>query len=289
MSRGNRNRANVAVQWRSVAQAFTRPALARLAQTGCSGSMRQGLAAAGWPGGDERPLASILDEALDGLARHYRCEYVYKSMVADRVVFGRHSPRTASLHVELPVGRSIVDLAVYNGLSTAYEIKTELDSHRRLATQTPDYLRAFDRVFVVTHPSLVERYLSFVDERVGILALTSRGSLMEVRAPTPDPDRLDPLALFRLLRGAEYRAVLEARFGSQPKMSNGRQFGHFRRLWQALSLGEAQTFTKEAMRARTTDSSTASFLGQLPVSCRVLGYATPLSLVQRERLLKALL
>ncbi|MDF3982156.1 sce7726 family protein [Luteibacter sp. PPL554] len=277
-----------AVQWRQVAQAFTRPTLAALAQRGCAAEVRRRLQDAGLPVPEDLPLAQVLDQALDGLRRYYRCEYVYKATLADRIVFGRHSPRTASLHVELPVGRSIVDLAVYNGHSTAYEIKTELDSHRRLVSQTPDYLRAFERVIVVTHPQWVERYLTVLDERVGVLALSARGSLTEVRAPIAETDRLDPSALFRLLRSAEYRSALEAHFGPQPELTNGRQFQHFFRLWLSLPLEDAHQITKTALRARTTDADTASWVRQLPASCRVLGYATPLSRVQRERLLNAL-
>ncbi|NII08266.1 sce7726 family protein [Luteibacter anthropi] len=284
-------RANAAiphVQWREIAQAFTRPTLAEVAQRGCAAGVRGRLQAAGLPVPDGLSLAQVLDQALNGLRQHYRCEYVYKSTITNRIVFGRHSPRTASLHVELPVGRSIVDLAVYNGHSTAYEIKTELDSHRRLVSQTPDYLRAFERVIVVTHPQLIERYLTVLDERVGVMTLSASGSLTEVRAPFADTDRLDPSVLFRLLRSAEYRAALEAHFGPQPKLANGRQFQHFFHLWQTLPVAEAHRITKEALRARTTDQDTVAWVRQLPASWRVLGYATPLSGVQRQRLLKAL-
>ncbi|WP_218124513.1 sce7726 family protein [Dyella sp. 333MFSha] len=275
--------------WREVAQAFTRPAMAALAQSGCSDALRRRLTAAGLDEVEHRPLPELLGDAFRGLQRHYRCEYVYKASITDRVIFGRHSPRTASLHVELPVGRSIVDLAVYNGHSTAYEIKTELDTHRRLASQTPDYLRAFERVFVVTHPRWVDRYRTVLDERVGILALQPGGSLTEVRPPVADADRLDPSALFRLLRGAEYRSALERRFGPQPNMANGRQFQHFSRLWNSLSVIEAHDIVEASLRARTTDAATVSWVQQLPQSWRVLGYATPLSQVRRQRLLNALL
>jgi hypothetical protein len=275
--------------WREIAQAFTRPTMAALAQSGCSATLRRRLTDAGLGEVKHRPLRGLLNEAFLGLRRHYRCEYVYKATIADRVVFGRHSPRTASLHVELPVGRSIVDLAVYNGHSTAYEIKTELDTQRRLVTQTPDYLRAFERVFVVTHPRWVDRYLTALDERVGILALLPSGSLTEVRSPVADLDRLDPSALFRLMRSGEYRSALEACFGPQPTLANGEQFEHFSRLWKSLSVIEAHDIVKAALRARTTDAATVTWVQQLPPSWRVLGYATPLSQVRRERLLNALL
>jgi hypothetical protein len=226
--------------------------------------------------------------AFDGLKKHYRCEYVYKAILNDRIVFGRHSPRTASLHVELPVGGSIVDLAVVNGTLTAYEIKTELDGHRRLESQAESYLKVFERVYLVTHPRLASRYAGMTDVRVGILSLTDRGSLSEERPALDNGDRLSAEHLFRLLRASEYRLALERHFGPQGSVPNGRQFGHFEKLWVRLSLSEAARLVREALRARTTGADTAAFLRELPPSWRVLGYATPLSNVQRARVLNAL-
>jgi len=103
---------------------------------------------------EKQSLASLFDSAWRAMRCAYRNEFVYKTENANRIVFGRHSPNTASLYVELPVGRSIVDVAVFNGTSTAYEIKTEFDTPRRLTTQTSDHLTAFDRVCLVTHRRL---------------------------------------------------------------------------------------------------------------------------------------
>ncbi|MFC0130959.1 sce7726 family protein [Massilia eurypsychrophila] len=119
-------------------------------------------------------LAEMFELAWESLSDSYRNEYVYKNELATRLIFKRHSPRTAGFQVELGVGRSIVDVAVANGTSTAYEIKTEFDSARRLASQTSDYLNVFDKVYVVTHPSHVARYEKELDSRVGLIVLASR-------------------------------------------------------------------------------------------------------------------
>lgn len=218
----------------------------------------------------------------------YRCEYVYKSAIANRIVFGRHSPRTSSLAIEIAVGRSIVDAAVFNGTSTAYEIKTEFDSHRRLSTQTQDYLRAFDRVYVVTHPPLAERYEALVDRRIGILCLTGKGSLTEIRAAIGDQSRVEPAAVFRMLRQKEFMDIVLTHFGAQPMLPNGLLFEHYRKLFEKLTAEQAHEGLVRAMRARTTDDESVSFVQALPKSMRALAYATPLSRPQRRRVLEAL-
>ncbi|WP_386337634.1 sce7726 family protein [Xanthomonas citri pv. citri] len=276
------------ISWRQAAQVLSRPVLAQAARTGDGRFIRKLLTDAGLQVGSGQTVAELLDQVLDGLRRNYRCEYFYKATIADRIVFGRHSPRTASLHVELPVGRSIVDLAVFNGTSTAYEIKTEFDSHRRLSTQTPDYLKVFERVYLVTHPSISPSYLRMLDERVGILTLQSNGSLREIRPPNSCGADLDKISLFGMLRSQEYCLALQQQFGAQPEVPNGLRYEHYRRLWEMLSIEEAHRIVVAAMRGRTTTESMATFVRELPRSCRVLGYATPLSTTQKKRVLNAL-
>jgi hypothetical protein len=60
-------------------------------------------------------LGQFFDVAFDKLFRSYRTEYVYKAAIANKLLFGKHSPRTAAMQVELPIGRSIVDIAIFNG------------------------------------------------------------------------------------------------------------------------------------------------------------------------------
>jgi hypothetical protein len=130
---------------RVLSRMFTRPVFAKLARTGNWESALYFLKQYNILRKCQGQLLSDLFEASWEILRHsYRAEYVYKAEVANRIVFGRHSPRTASLQVEFPVSNSIVDVAVFNGTSTAYEIKTEYDSERRLSTQTRDYLKVFD-------------------------------------------------------------------------------------------------------------------------------------------------
>lgn len=279
---------DMSTDWRQVAQAFTRPVLAHLAKSGSDQALRRMLSRIDGLDAAATPLGVVLNAALDGLRKHYCCEYVYKTAIANRIIFGRHSPRTASMHIELPVGRSIVDVAVFNGTSSAYEIKTELDSNRRLSTQTHDYLRAFERVYVVTHPALVTRYSRILDERVGVLALNPRGSLTEVRAADGSGESIDRHALFRLLRSHEYCQVLEQVFGEQPRLPNGRRYAHYSKLWMDLSVKQAHELTVSAMRARTTSPEMVEFMRRMPASYRALGYATPLSSVQKARVLNIL-
>lgn len=168
-----------------------------------------------------RSVAGVLELAFSHLSNHHRNEYVYKSAVIDRIVFGRHSPATSAVGMELHVGKSIVDIAVFNGTSTAYEVKSELDSPRRLTSQTADYLKAFDKVYVVAPRNNAHRYVSFCDQRVGIMELNERGSLRTVREAASNIHNIDTRALFRMLRRDEYVGAIEKHLGQKISLPNG--------------------------------------------------------------------
>lgn len=274
---------------RLISRFFSRPVVEDIARRGTARHVAKALTGLGvLPARSGAPIAELFDASLAVLGQKYRCEYVYKSAIASRIAFGRHSPRTSSLAIELGVAGSIVDAAIFKGTSTAYEIKTEYDSHRRLRTQTSAYLRAFDRVYVVTHPAAAERYASLVDDRVGILCLTGRGSLREVRSAVSDSSRIEPAIAFRMLRRQEYMDAVHEHFGLQPSMPNGRISQHYQAMFCRLTSMQAHGALVAAMRARATDRDAVRFIAALPASLRVLAYATPLSRPRRQRLLDAL-
>ncbi|NWC28677.1 sce7726 family protein [Pseudomonas tolaasii] len=233
-------------------------------------------------------VREILLYAYKALCSVYRNEYVYKAAIANRIVFGRHSPRTTAMSIELPVRRSIVDVAVFNGTSTAYEIKTSYDSPRRLVTQTPDYLCAFDKVYVVTHPDSAKSYADVCDERVGVLALDSKDRLKVIRVASGNKNNIDPRSIFRILRRDEYVCALEKLQSAPIDIPNGLIAGHCEEFFSKLDVETAHSVFLAAMRQRTITQKNVRFVSSLPEFLRVLGYSTPLSGQQRQRMLSIL-
>lgn len=276
---------------RHIARAFTRPVFAEMARTGCAEEAIRYLSATGFRKAiatNNPSLGAIFEHQWEELARYYRNEYVYKNELATRLIFKRHSPRTAGFLVELGIGKSIVDVAIANGTSTAYEIKTEFDSSKRLTSQTADYLKAFDRVYVVTHPNHVERYERDLDERVGLIVLSPKKSLTPFREAISNIENIEPRTIFRCLRRTEYLKAVTTHFGELPELPNGIIGTYCEKLFLDLSPHIAHQVFVQALRARTTDKNTVDFVKVLPPSLRALGYATPLSGRQREALTQLL-
>jgi hypothetical protein len=267
---------------RLLARMFTRPVFAAIANTGdwkralgflVSHQLLQP--------GPTRPVSYLFESAWEELRTSYRNEYVYKAELANRLIFGRHSPHTAGLHVELPVGRSIVDIAVFNGTSTAYEIKTEFDSARRLQTQTNDYLKVFDEVFVVAHPSVADAYADVVAPCVGVLALSMSGSLSMVKQSASNRNNVVNSTIFRCLRRAEYLDAVEKTLQRKLDYPNGIIAKKCEDQFCKFDPKDAHRVFVDAMRRRQTAPQIAEFVSRLPHCLRALGYATPLSGRQR--------
>lgn len=71
---------------------------------------------------------------------------------------------------EMAIGDSRVDICRINGSSYAYEIKTEYDTFDRLETQMRDYLKTFEKVYVIVPKNRVEDVKNHIPEECGIIS-----------------------------------------------------------------------------------------------------------------------
>nr|WP_254627917.1 sce7726 family protein [Myxococcus sp. CA040A] len=158
------------------------------------------------------------------LKSDYRTDYVFRAAIAKKIFLGRHSPSTTALLPELRVWRSRVDLLMLNGTSTAYEIKSGFDTTRRLAAQVADYLKMFDRVYVVTEERLVGAVSKELPDSIGIIVLTPDYTLRSVRGCVPNAERVDIAAIADALRKEELCELTRRICGRVPEVPSSRLF-----------------------------------------------------------------
>jgi hypothetical protein len=233
-------------------------------------------------------LRDLFDAAYRLLAAHYRNEYVFKSAIAHAAIPAPIGGGQASVQIELPVFRSILDVATASSTTVAYEIKTEFDSSRRLETQSRDYLRVFDLVYVVATERSLTTLSRNLDERVGLIALEENGTMHAVRQAESNRHNLEPRQICWGLRKAERVGALERRLGLTIKVPGGLLGEYCENLFSDIPSLELHEIYLEAMRKRSDPVLKDGFLHALPVSLRALGYATPLSGIGRKRVLEAL-
>lgn len=71
---------------------------------------------------------------------------------------------------EMAIGDSRVDICRINGSSYAYEIKTEYDTFDRLESQMRDYLKTFEKVYVIVPKNRVEDVKMHIPDHCGVIS-----------------------------------------------------------------------------------------------------------------------
>lgn len=151
------------------------------------------------------------------LLKNYRCEYIYKNLIINSLISKYKTKDTVVLN-EFKVGDSVADIALFNGKSRVYEIKTDLDTPKRLSSQLRDYMRFFQECYVVIPENLYDEYNTFLDERVGIIALCGNGlrtCLKTKRSAIVNTD-VDLEVLRKTLWISEYEAIVQSYFSELP-------------------------------------------------------------------------
>lgn len=101
----------------------------------------------------------------DLIFNYYFCERVIKYH------FIRHLKikNDHTVAFEMSIGDSRIDICRINGSSYAYEIKTEYDTFDRLESQMNDYLKTFEKVYVIVPNTRVNEVALFIPTSCGII------------------------------------------------------------------------------------------------------------------------
>lgn len=195
----------------------------------------------------------------DALADNYRCEYVYKNELIDKVLFrflNRHTMMKTAAFNEFKVGNSIADLVLFNGEARAYEIKSDLDSSKRLSKQLYDYKKVFDRCYVVVPETKYSHYLEMTDEETGIIVLyrkKGRSIVLKEMRPAIKNQHIDAGLMMKCLHTNEYERIISNRFGKLPDVPGYTMYDACQELMKTIPESELKRFFREAVKSRTNN------------------------------------
>lgn len=185
------------------------------------------------------------------MAKNYRCEYIFKNELIGYLI--KHYKKTNTVtYNELKVGRSIVDMAVFNGESIAFEIKTEYDTPRRLEKQLDDYLRLFDKCYVVVPEEKASDYIQCVDERIGVMSLSKlrKGMTVHTDREAMVNETIDSDLLISCLRTKEYERVVKDYYGNLPEVSSYEMYDKCKEMMRAIPNSVLKSMFRETMKQR---------------------------------------
>ncbi|GHT12532.1 hypothetical protein FACS189426_16040 [Bacteroidia bacterium] len=204
----------------------------------------------------EKTYNQYLIYIYEALCNGYRCEYVYKNQIINDLLLKEYKLSSTIAINEFRVGNSIADIAMFNGISRAFEIKTELDSDKRLNNQLLDYEKLFDECYIVTHESLVDKYLNQKND-TGIIVLYKEKNhlkLKEIR-PAKRNKTIDCEALIRCLRTVEYKNIIGNFYGKIPDVSSFKMFDTCLLMMKHIPVDELHTLMMTEFKKRKIEKN----------------------------------
>lgn len=239
----------------------------------------------------EMSLQELLATSYNVLKQHYRCEFVYKVELARALHEEWHSSTHPGLLTEFSALSSKADVVIVNGSTTAYEIKTALDSIQRLASQLESYKYVFEYVYVVTHPALSEQLLSTLDPAVGIYRLNPDNTCEQLRVAASNLAHLKPAAIFDCLRQKEFTAIIESEFGQIDDIPNTRIYRYCKERFVTLDIEVVHEHFVNALKKRSARNAAVGAVADLPFALQFLlltaSYTRPKLALVRDRLTAA--
>lgn len=249
---------------------FTSAAISKALEKGFGSAEAQAICNSGLLDtvGEAASLSAMYDALYDEFAINYRCEYVYKNSIASQLLVQRHELSSTAMLSEFSIDNCLADVVILNSTSSAYEIKTKLDSFERLKRQVSSYLKAFDLTYLVTHPSLMQKAVrELIDyNSVGLIALSDDGGLIVEREAVSNADNVDPGKIFESFRRSEYEWIIKEEFGYVPDVPNTRIYKECCALFCELDSRTAHGYMVEALKQRNNLQHLADHLRNVP-SC----------------------
>lgn len=202
---------------------------------------------------EDKDNSTLISEVYKFMSKSYRNEYFYQNTLLNKLLIGKHSINTTTALTQIPIGKSKADFILINGKAVVYEIKTELDTFERLATQLRDYFKAFNHVCVVTSEIQYDRAASILeDTSVGIYVLTPQNTISTKlrKEPVEDNSSLNHTAIFKVLHKREFENILQQYFGKVPITSQAFYYGECLEQFSQIPILEAYGMALRQLKKR---------------------------------------
>lgn len=213
-------------------------------------------------------MGEFLDLVFKFLIDNYRNEYVYKNIIANKILLGKYSLNTSKMLTEFRVGPNKADAVILNGSATVYEIKTEYDSLSRLENQLKSYMMAFEYVNVITSPTQIEKVLHFVPQNVGVLSFSRKKSISTIRKPSSNFELINLEFLFDSLRKDEYLEIIETFYRETPKVPNTKIRQVCKTLFSDIQKDKAVELFITTLKKRNNSPKLNFYIEQTPYSMK---------------------
>ncbi len=158
------------------------------------------------------------------LENNYQNEYILKNSFLNDWLIKEFGESKSQIFNEFKVGNAIADLVMFNGVSKVFEIKTEMDSDKRLNNQLEQYCKVFNQVYLIIPLSKLKLYLKY-DKNVGIITFdNNERERFYLKRKATNNIAIDPKTLMHVFHTKEYKEVVLNYYDTVPKMTSFSQF-----------------------------------------------------------------
>lgn len=187
------------------------------------------------------------------LEKNYPNEYVLKNEFLNNWLIKELGTDKSVIFNEFRIGKAIADLAMFNGVSKVFEIKTILDKEYRLSNQLQEYKKIFNEVYIIVPNILLSKYLSY-DSSVGIISFDSSSKRFELVQKAKRVNKVDSSILMEVLHTKEYLEISKAYFGQLPEMNSFNQFEICRELISKIPQVDLNNLFLSTMKKRNINN-----------------------------------
>lgn len=217
-----------------------------------------------------------------------RDEYIYRSALTHNILLGRHSLNTASLLTEFRTGSCKADLAILNGTSTVYEVKSERDSLNRLDNQLLNYRKVFAKIYVVVADQYVEQVVKKTTKDIGVMSLARWDRIKTIREAADRSHLICPATVFDSLRIAEAKEILTKLGIEVPELPNTKIHSAMRELFTTLDPATVHYEMVGTLKRTRSLAMLKDLLERLPASLQPAALSIQVRPSDHERLVNAL-
>lgn len=177
-----------------------------------------------WYSKTKRTYIDYLKFVYSVLESQYQNEYILKNSFLNDWLIKELGESNSELYSEFRIGSAIADLVMFNGISRAFEIKTELDTDKRLHSQLDQYRKVFNEIYLIVPASKIKEYESY-DSSIGIISfdLLSPKRFQLTRSAIRN-NYIDAEELMHIFHTNEYKEIVTHYYSQLPEITSFNQF-----------------------------------------------------------------
>jgi hypothetical protein len=211
-----------------------------------------------WLKSERKTYLEYLRHIYSILSSSYQNEYIYKNEYLKQLIINELGHNESTVFSEFRTGDAIADLAMFNGISKVFEIKTEFDSAARLDAQLKSYKKVFNAIYLIIPEAKLSTYQKH-DDSIGLITFRPGHShLFDCYRKAVTNPVVDSAAIMQLLHSNEYKAIAKNYFGRLPEMTSFNQFNTCKELIQNIPSNDLNTLFISEIKKRATSKALSS-------------------------------